>query len=68
MGELIYQKRVPCFTYTSVVAQQPIDDFMCLAELAMGRSLDIMCVVKSLSKPDVQVWRMYSVLHDREPT
>ena len=30
-----------------MVAQQPIDDFMCLGELTLGRSLDIMCVVKS---------------------
>ena len=37
-----------------VVAQQPIDDFMCLGELTLGRSLDIMCVVKSPQKPDIR--------------
>ena len=36
------------------VAQQPIDDFMCLGGLISGPTLDILCVVKSPQKPGIR--------------
>ena len=36
------------------VAQQPIDDFICLGGLISGRTLDILCVIKSLQKPGIR--------------
>ena len=36
------------------VAQQPVDDFLCLDELMMGQSLDINCFVRAPQKPDIR--------------
>ena len=52
MVESICQQRILCFIFE--VAQQPVDDFLCLGELMMGLSLDIMCFVKAPHKPDIR--------------
>ena len=37
-----------------VIALQPVDDFLCLGELTLRRSLDIMSVIKGPQKPDIR--------------
>ena len=36
------------------VAQQPVDDFMCLGDLVSGLTLDILCEVKPPQKPGIR--------------
>ena len=36
------------------VDQQPVDDFQCLGDLALGRPLDIQCFAKAPQRPDIR--------------